>query len=138
LRKRCGLRAFLLDAPPRGRPRTAAFTALTLSAPGPSATPSHSSAPSDTGALDELSLDWLQSGGRFGRGAALRRAFLEQVRDSGVTLCVTLTDYDQTLGTLTLHPQAILATSASRRAKPMRWPSVPHLRRGASTSTGRR
>ncbi len=71
----------------------------------------------DAGALDEVSLDWLQS--RPDGSVVAPRfdgAFLERVRESGVAVCVTLTDYDQTLGTFDGSiPQAILATAASRR-----------------------
>lgn len=71
----------------------------------------------DAGALDEVSLDWLQS--RPDGSVVAPRfdgAFLERVRESGVAVCVTLTDYDQRLGTFDGSiPQAILATAASRR-----------------------
>jgi len=71
----------------------------------------------EAGALDEVSLDWLQS--RTDGSVEAPRfdgAFLERVRESGCTVCVTLTDYDQGLGTFDASiPAAILATAKSRR-----------------------
>lgn len=71
----------------------------------------------DSGALDEVGLDWLQSR-PDGSVVAPRfdAAFLEEVRESGCAVCVTLTDYDQTLGTFDGSiPKAILASADTRR-----------------------
>ena len=71
----------------------------------------------EAGALDDLSLDWLQS--RADGSVEAPRfdaAFLEKAQKSGCTVGVTLTDYDQGLGTFDPSiPAAILASAASRR-----------------------
>ena len=71
----------------------------------------------EAGALDDVSLDWLQS--RTDGSVEAPRfdaAVLERVQESGCTVGVTLTDYDQALGTFDASiPAAILATPESRR-----------------------
>jgi spore germination protein len=71
----------------------------------------------DAGALDEVSLDWLQS--RADGSVAAPRfdaAFLDLAKDKGRTVTVTLTDYDETAGTFVpAIAKAVLATPATRR-----------------------
>jgi spore germination protein len=69
------------------------------------------------GALDEVSVDWLQS--RSDGSVAAPRfdgEFLDLARDKGCTVSVTLTDYDETKGTFDSSiARAILASPETRR-----------------------
>ncbi len=72
----------------------------------------------DAGALDEVSLDWLQS--RADGSVAAPRfdaGFLALVREKDCRVVVTLTDYDETIHTFDPRISAeILATAQTRRA----------------------
>jgi spore germination protein len=71
----------------------------------------------DAGALDEVSVDWLQSRAD-GSVAAPRfdQSFLDLARDKDCRVVVTLTDYDESVGTFDPSiAAAVLATAESRR-----------------------